>query len=84
MLLGTQALVESEAELDRINAVAVRLGKTAPVSLRVNPNVDAQTHPYISTGLKENKFGIPIARARQVYAMAASLKGIRITGVDMP
>jgi len=74
--------VESEAELDRINAVAVRLGKTAPVSLRVNPDVDAQTHPYISTGLKENKFGIDINAAVDVYLRAARLPGLRIVGID--
>ncbi|MFN3586536.1 MAG: diaminopimelate decarboxylase [Moraxellaceae bacterium] len=74
--------VESEAELDRINAVAQRLGKTAPVSLRVNPDVDAQTHPYISTGLKENKFGIDINAAVDVYLRAARLPGLRIVGID--
>lgn len=74
--------VESEAELDRINAVAIRLGKTAPVSLRVNPNVDAQTHPYISTGLKENKFGIDIEAAVDVYLRASRLPGLRIIGID--
>jgi diaminopimelate decarboxylase len=74
--------VESEPELERINAVAGQLGKLAPVSLRVNPDVDAGTHPYISTGLKENKFGIDIARALDVYEQAAALPNIRITGVD--
>lgn len=74
--------VESEAELDRISAVAIRLGKTAPVSLRVNPNVDAQTHPYISTGLKENKFGIDIEAAVDVYLRASRLPGLRIIGID--
>ncbi len=74
--------VESDAEIDRINAVAVRLGKTAPISLRVNPDVDAQTHPYISTGLKENKFGIDIAVAPAVYLRAQKLPGLRIVGVD--
>ena len=74
--------VESEAELDRINAVAVRLGKMAPVSLRVNPNVDAKTHPYISTGLKENKFGIDIEAAVDVYLRASRLPGLRIIGID--
>jgi diaminopimelate decarboxylase len=74
--------VESEAELERINAVAVRMGKTAPVSLRVNPNVDAQTHPYISTGLKENKFGIDIDAAVEVYLRASRLPGLRIVGID--
>lgn len=74
--------VESDAEIDRINAVALRLGKTAPVSLRVNPDVDAQTHPYISTGLKENKFGIDIAIATEVYLRAQKLPGLRIVGID--
>lgn len=74
--------VESDAEIDRINAVAVRLGKTAPISLRVNPDVDAKTHPYISTGLKENKFGIDIAMAIDVYRRAARLPGLRIVGID--
>jgi len=74
--------VESDAELDRINAVAGELGKTAPVSLRVNPDVDAQTHPYISTGLKENKFGIDINAALAVYQRAAALPQLRIIGID--
>src|SRR5690606_24109251 len=62
--------------------VADGMGKSAPVSLRVNPDVDAQTHPYISTGLKENKFGIAIESALAVYKRAASLPGIEIVGVD--
>lgn len=74
--------VESEAELERINAVALRLGRTAPVSLRVNPDVDAQTHPYISTGLKENKFGIDINDAVDVYLRAQRMPGLRIVGID--
>lgn len=74
--------VESEPELDRINAVAERLGRRAPISLRVNPDVDAGTHPYISTGLKENKFGIDIGSAVAVYQRAARMKGIEIVGVD--
>jgi diaminopimelate decarboxylase len=74
--------VESEAELRRLSAVAVRLGKTAAVSLRVNPDVDAQTHPYIATGLRDNKFGIDIARAEAAYRAAAGLPGIEIVGVD--
>jgi len=74
--------VESVPELQRLSEVATRLGRVAPVSLRVNPDVDAQTHPYISTGLKENKFGIPIGAAPQAYRLAASLPGIRVTGVD--
>jgi diaminopimelate decarboxylase len=74
--------VESEAELRRLSAVAVRLGKTAAVSLRVNPDVDAQTHPYIATGLRDNKFGIDIARAEAVYREAAQLPGLEVVGVD--
>src|SRR5690606_16148170 len=74
--------VESEAELLRLSQVADGMGKSAPVSLRVNPDVDAQTHPYISTGLKENKFGIAIESALAVYKRAASLPGIEIVGVD--
>lgn len=74
--------VESEPELYRISELAVRLGKTAPISIRVNPDVDAQTHPYISTGLKENKFGIAIEDALQIYQQAATLPGLQIVGVD--
>lgn len=74
--------IESEPELDRINTVAARLGTKAPISVRVNPDVDAGTHPYISTGLKENKFGIDITRALAVYERAAAMDNIRITGVD--
>lgn len=74
--------VESDTELDRLNAVAGELGVKAPVSLRVNPDVDAGTHPYISTGLKENKFGIDIAEAPEVYARAASLPNLEVKGVD--
>jgi diaminopimelate decarboxylase len=74
--------VESSAELDRINAVALALGVKAPISLRVNPDVDAQTHPYISTGLKENKFGIAIEEALAVYQYASTLSGLKIVGVD--
>lgn len=74
--------VESEAELERINQVAGQLGKKAPISLRVNPDIDAGTHPYISTGLKENKFGIPIEKAADVYAYAAGLEHLEIHGID--
>ncbi len=74
--------IESIPELDLISQVATRLGKKAPISLRVNPDVDAKTHPYISTGLKENKFGIDINLAADIYAKAQSLPGIEITGVD--
>ncbi len=74
--------VESEAELARLNAVAGEQGLRAPVSLRVNPDVDANTHPYISTGLKENKFGIDIEQAEAVYMQAAGMANIDILGVD--
>ncbi len=74
--------VESEAELLRLNAVAGELGLRAPVSLRVNPDVDANTHPYISTGLKENKFGVDIEQAAGIYAQAAAMAHIDIRGVD--
>ena len=74
--------VESAAEIHRINQVAVRLGKKARISLRVNPDVDAQTHPYISTGLKENKFGIAIDDAVAVYQEAAQLTGLDVIGID--
>ncbi|HKK55023.1 diaminopimelate decarboxylase [Marinobacter sp.] len=74
--------VESDTELDRLNEVAGELGVKAPVSLRVNPDVDAGTHPYISTGLKDNKFGIDIAEAPAVYQRAATLPNLDIQGVD--
>ncbi len=74
--------VESEAELYRLSDVAQETGRQAAVSLRVNPDVDAQTHPYISTGLKQNKFGIAIEEAVRVYELANTLPGLRITGVD--
>ncbi|QKH35897.1 diaminopimelate decarboxylase [Achromobacter pestifer] len=74
--------VESEAELRRLSEIAHGMGLRAPVSLRVNPDVDAQTHPYISTGLKENKFGIAIESALDVYRSAQSLPGLDIVGVD--
>ena len=74
--------VESEPELERLNAVAAQLGTRARVSLRVNPDVDAKTHPYISTGLKNNKFGIAFDRALAVYRRAAGLSNIDIVGVD--
>ncbi|SFK12904.1 diaminopimelate decarboxylase [Methylophaga sulfidovorans] len=74
--------VESIPELDRINTVAGRLGKKAPVSIRVNPDVDAQTHPYISTGLKENKFGIAIEDAREVYRSTQSMPHLDVVAVD--
>ncbi|MDR7946121.1 diaminopimelate decarboxylase [Achromobacter aegrifaciens] len=74
--------VESEAELRRLSEIAHDMGLRAPVSLRVNPDVDAQTHPYISTGLKENKFGIAIESALDVYRLAQSLPALEIVGVD--
>src|SRR5262252_3096572 len=75
--------VESEPELALLSAVAVQKGRTVNVSVRVNPDVDAHTHAKIATGKAENKFGIPISRARDVYAAAARLTGLRVTGVDM-
>ena len=74
--------VESYAELDRLEKVAARVGKKAPISLRVNPDVDAKTHPYISTGLKENKFGIPSDSVFDTYAYAATLPHLEIVGID--
>ena len=75
--------VESEPELETLSEVALSVGLTAPVSVRINPDVDARTHAKISTGKAENKFGIPLSRAREVYAAASKLPGIRIAGVDM-
>ncbi len=74
--------VESEGELERINHVATHMNAVAQVSLRVNPDVDAQTHPYISTGLKENKFGIPLEDAERLYQRAEAFPGLRFVGVD--
>lgn len=74
--------VESAAELDRLNEVAGAIGKVAPVSLRVNPDVDAKTHPYISTGLKQNKFGVAYGEAVALYRRARGLANLRITGID--
>ncbi len=74
--------VESPAELDRINQIAGEIGKVAPISLRINPDVDAKTHPYISTGLKENKFGISYKLAREVYRYANTLPHISVRGID--
>ncbi|MBK7355031.1 diaminopimelate decarboxylase [Propionivibrio sp.] len=74
--------VESVPELERLNEVATRLGKRAPVSLRVNPDVDAKTHPYISTGLRENKFGVAYEDALTIYQHAARLPNLEITGID--
>ena len=75
--------VESEAELDLLSSIAAGKGRTADISVRVNPDIDAKTHAKIATGKSENKFGIPISRAREVYAHAAKLPGLAVTGVDM-
>lgn len=75
--------VESEPELRALSEVAAGLGATAPITIRVNPDVDARTHEKIATGKKENKFGIPIERAREVYAEAARLPGIEVIGIDV-
>jgi diaminopimelate decarboxylase len=75
--------VESEPEMEVINAVAQELGVVAPITVRVNPDVDAKTHAKIATGKSENKFGIPIARAREVYARAAQLPGLKVIGIDV-
>jgi diaminopimelate decarboxylase len=74
--------VESEAELEVLSEVAVAAGTKAPVSIRVNPDVDAKTHPYISTGLKDNKFGVPHERALAAYRRAAALPGLSVVGID--
>src|SRR6201992_2222496 len=75
--------VESEPELELLSKLAVETGRTARISVRVNPDVDAGTHAKISTGKSENKFGIPIAHAREVYARAAKLPGLTVTGTDV-
>jgi diaminopimelate decarboxylase len=75
--------VESEAEIEQLAAIAVGKGRTVDISIRVNPDIDAKTHAKIATGKAENKFGVPISRARDVYARAAKLKGVRVAGVDM-
>lgn len=75
--------VESEPEMTVINQVALELGMVAPITVRVNPDVDAKTHAKIATGKSENKFGIPISRAREVYAHAASLPGLKVIGIDV-
>jgi diaminopimelate decarboxylase len=75
--------VESEPELDLLSAIAASKGRTAHISVRVNPDIDAKTHHKIATGKAENKFGIPISRAREVYAHAAKLPGLKVAGVDM-
>jgi len=73
--------LESEAELERVDAVARRLGRRAPVALRVNPDIDAKTHPYISTGLRENKFGVAYADAERLYRRAAGMAGVEVVGI---
>ncbi|RME63428.1 MAG: diaminopimelate decarboxylase, partial [Nitrospirae bacterium] len=73
--------VESPEELEKINEVAARLNKKAPIALRINPDIDPETHPYISTGLKKNKFGIPIERALQYYQLASKLPNVKVIGV---
>lgn len=75
--------VESEPEMEILNAVALRLGKVAPITIRVNPDVDAKTHAKIATGKSENKFGIPISRAKEVYALAGAMEGIDVIGIDV-
>ncbi len=75
--------VESEPELEALSMVAASMGAEAPITLRVNPDVDAGTHEKISTGRKEDKFGVPISRAREIYARAAKLPGIKVVGIDM-
>src|SRR5205085_3259612 len=75
--------VESRAELKRLDEVALAAGTRAPVSLRVNPNIDARTHPYIATGLAENKFGVAYDEALKLYREAARLKGVRVEGIDV-
>ena len=75
--------VESEPEMAMLDTVAQSLGKVAPITVRVNPDVDAKTHAKIATGKSENKFGIPISRAREVYAMAAKMPGLKVIGIDV-
>ena len=75
--------VESEAELERLAAIAAAKGRSTDISIRVNPDIDPKTHKKIATGTAESKFGIPISRARAAYARAAKLKGVRVVGVDM-
>ena len=78
-----QVNVESEPEMHLLNEVAQSLGKTVPITVRVNPDVDAKTHAKIATGKSENKFGIPISKAREVYNLAAQLKGLQVVGIDV-
>src|SRR6056297_2783493 len=78
-----QVNVESEPELRALSEVAANLGTVVPITVRVNPDVDAKTHAKIATGKSENKFGIPISRAREVYAEAAALPGLKVVGIDV-
>ena len=78
-----QVNVESEPEMELLNKIALNYGVQVPITLRVNPDVDAKTHAKIATGKSENKFGIPISRAREVYGYAASLKGLSVVGIDV-
>ena len=78
-----QVNVESEPEMELLNVVALKYGVQVPITVRVNPDVDAKTHAKIATGKSENKFGIPISRAREVYAHAASLMGLKVVGIDV-
>jgi diaminopimelate decarboxylase len=78
-----QVNVESEPEMELLNVVALKYGVQVPITVRINPDVDAKTHAKIATGKSENKFGIPISRAREVYAHAASLKGLKVVGIDV-
>ena len=78
-----QVNVESEPEMHLLNEVAQSLGKTVPITVRVNPDVDAKTHAKIATGKSENKFGIPISKAREVYNLAAQLEGLQVVGIDV-
>lgn len=78
-----QVNVESEPELELLSAIAAEMGAEAPITIRVNPDVDARTHAKIATGKSENKFGIPLGRAREVYAMAARLPGLKVVGIDV-
>ena len=78
-----QVNVESEPEMELLDRVAREMGVTVPITVRVNPDVDAKTHEKIATGKSENKFGIPISRAREVYRMAAKMHGLQVVGIDV-
>ena len=75
--------VESDSELEKISSIASSMDKIAPIAIRINPDVDAQTHEKIATGKAENKFGIPLSRAREVYSKASQMPGISIVGIDL-